>query len=62
VADLAEAQRISDERLIAWSDAAEQARLQAEVEMVCGDDLAALGWSEADLFRGSGVDARARLQ
>jgi len=105
MADLADAQRISDERLIAWCDAAGEARLQAEVEMDRGDhvqrdlarhvlmhllthqihhrgqahamlagtrieppqldefvmpsdakfrasDLAALGWREADLFRG----------
>ncbi|GMV60546.1 MAG: hypothetical protein AMXMBFR72_36330 [Betaproteobacteria bacterium] len=105
MADLAEAQRVSDERLIAWCDAADEARLEAEVEMDRGDhvqrdlarhvlmhllthqihhrgqahamlagtpikppqldefvmpsdakfrvaDLAALGWSEADLFRG----------
>lgn len=105
MADLAEAQRISDERLIAWCDAADEARLQAAVEMDRGDhvqrdlarhvlmhllthqihhrgqvhamlagtrieppqldefvmpsdakfrvdDLAALGWSEVDLFRG----------
>jgi uncharacterized damage-inducible protein DinB len=105
MADLAEAQRVSDERLIAWCDAADEARLEAEVEMDRGHhmqrdlarhvlmhllthqihhrgqahamlagtrikppqldefvmpsdakfrvaDLAALGWSEADLFRG----------
>ncbi len=105
MADLAEAQRIADERLIAWCDAADDARLEAEVEVDRGDhvqrdgarhvlmhllthqihhrgqahamlagtrikppqldefvmpsdakfrvaDLAALGWSEADLFRG----------
>lgn len=105
MADLAEAQRVSDERLIAWCDAADEARLDAEVEMDRGDhvqrdrarhvlmhllthqihhrgqahamlagtpikppqldefvmpsdakfhvaDLAALGWSEADLSRG----------
>ncbi|MCK6428252.1 MAG: DinB family protein [Burkholderiaceae bacterium] len=105
MADLAEAQRVSDERLIAWCDGADEARLEAEVEMDRGDhvqrdlarhvlmhllthqihhrgqahamlagtpikppqldefvmpsdakfrvgDLAALGWSEADLFRG----------
>ncbi len=105
MADLAEAQRVADERLIAWCDAADEARLDAEVEMDRGDhvqrdrarhvlmhllthqihhrgqahamlagtpikppqldefvmpsdarfrvaDLAALGWSEADLFRG----------
>jgi uncharacterized damage-inducible protein DinB len=103
--DLAEAQRISDERLIAWCDGADEARLDAQVEMDRGDhvqrdlarhvlmhllthqihhrgqahamlagtrikppqldefampsdakfrvaDLASLGWSEADLFRG----------
>lgn len=103
--DLAEAQRVSDERLIAWCDAASEARLDEQIEMDRGDhvqrdrarhvlmhllthqihhrgqvhamlagtrikppqldefampseakfrvaDLAALGWSEADLFRG----------
>ncbi|MFZ5541589.1 MAG: DinB family protein [Pseudomonadota bacterium] len=104
MAALAEAQCVSDERLIAWCDGADEARLEAEVEMDRGDhvqrdlarhvlmhllthqihhrgqahamlagtrvkppqldefvmpsdakfraaDLAALGWSEADLFR-----------
>lgn len=105
MADLAEAQRVSDERLIAWCDAADEAPLDEQIEMDRGDhvqrdlarhvlmhllthqihhrgqahamlagtrikppqldefvmpsdakfrvaDLAALGWSEADLFRG----------
>jgi uncharacterized damage-inducible protein DinB len=37
--ELAAAQRISDERLIAWCEAADDARLDAEVEMDRGDHV-----------------------